>query len=511
MKRFRLLLLCMYIIIIYACTKEGVVGPQGEDGVAGSKIYNGNTMPSTSIGVAGDYYFDTSSSDFYGPKSIDGWGNPINLKGAIGATGSTGSVGATGADGKDGSKIIATTGSPSMSVGNVGDFYIDLSTSNLYGPKITSSWGTPVNLKGANGANGTKILNGTTIPDNELGAVGDYYFQTNTANLYGPKTGAGWGTPIRLIGATGENGSNGNNGTNGKTILNGTTVPVSTIGTIDDFYYRTNTGDFYGPKTALGWGVATNLKGTNGKDGAPGSQILSGTAAPDTSLGRIGDFYFRIATSDFYGPKTATSWGSPVRLKGATGSNGSNGAPGSKILNGSRSPVDTVGIAGDYYINISTGDLHGPKGTNSWGMPIMNLRSSESSTKVYYSPWYSGGLSGNSPINYIRIPSLALTSGVFNTGQVLVYEKYDNHGTQEIRLLGAEIYTGGRDAQVYFKFSIGYIDIQTKYGATLNGNEYRYIIIPGNTLDPDITHLQSFQRGVKIDYNIAKTLFNILD
>lgn len=37
--------------------------------------------PDASLGVAGDYYLDTSSYDLYGPKTESGWGTPINLKG----------------------------------------------------------------------------------------------------------------------------------------------------------------------------------------------------------------------------------------------------------------------------------------------------------------------------------------------------------------------------------------------------------------------------------------------
>ncbi|MCT1526340.1 hypothetical protein [Sphingobacterium hotanense] len=82
---------------------------------------------------------------------------------------------------------------------------------------------------------------------------------------------------------------------------------------------RTSTSDFYGPKTASGWGTPTNLKGATGATGATGaagaagSKILSGTAVPTASAGSNGDFYFRTTTADFYGPKIVSGWGTPIK------------------------------------------------------------------------------------------------------------------------------------------------------------------------------------------------------
>lgn len=506
MKSFRLIVLWICIVFIHACTKEGAVGPQGFDGLAGSKIFSGNSIPTTSIGIIGDYYFDTSSSDFYGPKTAEGWGNPVNLRGTTGAQGVTGATGPTGSKGQDGSKIIAATGIPILSIGNVGDFYINLSTSDLYGPRTNTSWGTAVNLKGANGANGTKILSGTAVPNSSLGSVGDYYFHTSNANLYGPKTAAGWGTPISLIGANGKDGSNGTNGSHGKTILHGTTVPATTIGTVGDFYYRTNTGDFYGPKTADGWGVATNLKGINGKDGAPGSQILSGTAVPDASLGRIGDFYFRTATGDFYGPKTATSWGNPVNLKGATGVNGS---PGSKIHAGSSIPADTLGRAGDYYINISIGDLYGPK-TTTWGSRIMNLRGP--SNDVIYSQWLKvDGYDQSGGEAKIIIPLLSRFPEFLDNASLVIYaqEFKDSNFNTPLSIHQLNYYSQNFDCFINYRLDIDNVVVYQfnvgRFNAPLDEMLFRYVIIPGNIA------VEKFGMKTPSNYNEFKKLYRIED
>jgi hypothetical protein len=54
---------------------------------------------------------------------------------------------------------------------------------------------------GPQGGRGTGILNGTTVPSNSIGIIGDFYLNTTNMNLYGPKTESGWGTPTDLVGS----------------------------------------------------------------------------------------------------------------------------------------------------------------------------------------------------------------------------------------------------------------------------------------------------------------------
>lgn len=120
-------------------------------------------------------------------------------------------------------------------------------------------------------------------------------------------------------GAKGEQGLQGVKGEDGTTILSGTGIPSPAIGKTGDFYLDLNTYNFYGPKNASGnWPGAFNLKGNTGATGQPGATILNGTTTPAASLGRVGDFYYNTAIAEFYGPKTATGWGLPVSLKGST-------------------------------------------------------------------------------------------------------------------------------------------------------------------------------------------------
>lgn len=108
-----------------------------------------------------------------------------------------------------GNQILSGIGTPDASLGNVGDYYLDKSTGELYGAKTAQGWGTPINLKGQDGANGsngqngssgTKILSGTTTPTTSQGEVGDWYIDTQNKRLYGPKTESGWGTSFITLG-----------------------------------------------------------------------------------------------------------------------------------------------------------------------------------------------------------------------------------------------------------------------------------------------------------------------
>ena len=54
---------------------------------------------------------------------------------------------------------------------------------------------------GPQGGRGTGILNGTSAPNNDIGIAGDFFLNTTNMNLYGPKTESGWGTPTDLVGS----------------------------------------------------------------------------------------------------------------------------------------------------------------------------------------------------------------------------------------------------------------------------------------------------------------------
>jgi hypothetical protein len=51
---------------------------------------------------------------------------------------------------------------------------------------------------GPQGPRGTQVLSGTTDPSVSVGLIGDQYLNTTSGMLFGPKTELGWGTGILL-------------------------------------------------------------------------------------------------------------------------------------------------------------------------------------------------------------------------------------------------------------------------------------------------------------------------
>jgi hypothetical protein len=86
---------------------DGVDGDDGLPGVAGNTIISGTGAPDNSLGVDGDYYKDTASNMFYGPKAAGAWPAGVDLKGDQGDPGDDGDPGADGADGADAYVYIA--------------------------------------------------------------------------------------------------------------------------------------------------------------------------------------------------------------------------------------------------------------------------------------------------------------------------------------------------------------------------------------------------------------------
>jgi Collagen triple helix repeat (20 copies) len=135
-----------------------------------------------------------------------------------------------------------------------------------------------------------------------------------------------------------------------------------------------------GPAGATG---ATGASGQAGPAGADGNTVLNGTGAPDSGVGRDGDFYIDTAADMLYGPKASGTWPSTgtslVGPAGAAGSAGAQGpagpagASGSTVLNGAGAPGTGVGNDGDFYIDTSAGVLYGPKAGGSWPDPGVSL------------------------------------------------------------------------------------------------------------------------------------------
>ena len=84
--------------------------------------------------------------------------------------------------------FIVTDGAPSDSVGSDGEFALDNTNGELYGPKSGGAWGSSIlTLGGEDGADGRTILSGTGAPGAGVGSDGDFYYDTAAKVFYGPK------------------------------------------------------------------------------------------------------------------------------------------------------------------------------------------------------------------------------------------------------------------------------------------------------------------------------------
>lgn len=138
-------------------------------------------------------------------------------------------------------------------------------TATLLGtaPNFVLNLGLPTGATGSQGPRGYSILSGSETPDEAVGSNGDFYIKDPSGSpiFYGPKAYDAWPAGIALKGPTGATGATG---ADGATILSGTVAPAAGVGEEDDFYINTLTFEIYGPKTASGWGTPTSLVGPTG-------------------------------------------------------------------------------------------------------------------------------------------------------------------------------------------------------------------------------------------------------
>ena len=112
------------------------------------------------------------------------------------------------------------------------------------------------------------IRNGKGAPKSSLGTDGDFYIDTRSLVLYGPKKKGKWPAPRNLqgpAGATGSSGSDGKSGSDGRTITTASTTagPQGVAG-------AQGIAGAQGPQGLPG------VKGEAGANGAPGANGLPG-------------------------------------------------------------------------------------------------------------------------------------------------------------------------------------------------------------------------------------------
>ena len=162
----KILLISLITVLISPITAEAA----GRTGTtATNTILSGAGVPAVKVGVNGDFYIDTKSMNFYGPKINNRWPLPISLKGA------TGPVGPSGVDGKNGSTASSTAGSAGAA--------------GLTGPAGTAGSTGPAGATGGIGASGSIGLTGPPGATGPAGAAGASAIQFTSITQWTMATG----------------------------------------------------------------------------------------------------------------------------------------------------------------------------------------------------------------------------------------------------------------------------------------------------------------------------------
>ncbi len=158
------------------------------------------------------------------------------------------------------------------------------------------------------------VLNGKGAPSNNLGINGDFYIDTRSLLISGPKASGKWPTARSLQGANGTNGTDGRNGNDAKNVS-----------------------------------TASNVAGPSGPQGERGEKGADGVAGANGAVGSAG-----VAGSTGPAGATGPAGSGSTGAQGAAGSNGSAGATG---LTGLRGETGTVGPSEVTDVSIPTWTL----------------------------------------------------------------------------------------------------------------------------------------------------------
>jgi len=178
------------------------------------------------------------------------------------------------------------------------------------------------------------ILNGKGAPSNALGINGDFYIDTRSLLISGPKKSGKWPAARSLQGANGVNGIDGRNGNDAKGVSTASTVAGPA-----------------GPKGERGEKGVDGVAGSSGATGAAGVAGTTGSNGPAGATGPAGS-----GATGAQGPTGATG-PAGSGATGAQGAAGSAGAQGAAGATGTRGETGTVGPSEVTDISIATWTL----------------------------------------------------------------------------------------------------------------------------------------------------------
>ena len=202
------------------------------------------------------------------------------------------------------------------------------------------------------------ILNGKGAPLSTLGIDGDFYIDTRSLLIYGPKKSKKWPIPQNLQGPVGSSGTDGKNGGEGKTVSSASNV-AGPSGVQGDKGEKGEKGEI----GSAGANGAVGLAGATGASGATGPAGSSGGGSPGAT-----------------GPTGPTGPAGSQGVTGLTGSKGETGTAGSLGTTGVKGETGTVGATGPSNIFVNT--------LPTWTLSTATHRTS--STSAYLSKFLAG-------------------------------------------------------------------------------------------------------------------------
>lgn len=160
----------------------GVAGEAGDDGTRGSTISFGAGAPPALTGneLTGDTYIDTTNWNVYSFNGI----SFVNLGSIQGPAG-------TGTPGTDGSSVLNGSVDPTGGDGDDGDFWINTTTTTIFGPKTAGVWGSGTSLIGTGTNFEFKFYATDALVTAAPGAEGWAAMATENGNVY-EYTGGNW-------------------------------------------------------------------------------------------------------------------------------------------------------------------------------------------------------------------------------------------------------------------------------------------------------------------------------
>ncbi len=174
---------------------KGADGNDGNDGAStsGNNWLTGNGAPNNANGNDGDLYLDLDNYDFY-MKASGAWSKEGNFKGANGADGATGPQGPQGEKGNTGATGATGPQGPQGPQGEKGD-------TGAVGPQGPQGEKGDTGTTGAPGKDGTAWLTGSEVPTAQTGKDGDFYINLTTGELYLKERGE-WSNIGNIRGST---------------------------------------------------------------------------------------------------------------------------------------------------------------------------------------------------------------------------------------------------------------------------------------------------------------------